>query len=161
MARGRNDANRARRLIALALLALTVAIPAGLVAGTAGAGWEAATTRSRASGVVRITSNRIGGLHPGARRTLTLTLHNPDSKRRVVVRRVRVRDVGTTKRRCAASLRNLRIRQPRFQTFTVRPGGTRKVRALLTMPNTVADACQGAVFKLRYRAETSHPRPSR
>jgi hypothetical protein len=148
-------------LIALALLAFTVAIPAGLVAGTAGAGWEAATTRSRASGVVRITSNRIVGLDPGARRTLTLTLRNRDSKRRVVVRRVRVRDIRTTKRGCAATRRNLRIRQPRFRTFTIRPRGARRVRALLTMPNTVANACQGAVFRLGYRAETTHPRSSR
>src|SRR5262245_56028871 len=158
MARGRNVAGRARRLTALALLASIVAIPIGLVAKTAGAGWQLATTSSRASGRVRITSNRIRGLHPGATRTLTLTLRNQDAKRRIVGRRVLVRDIRTTRYGCAPVRRNLRIRQPRVRAFAIRPRGTRKVKALLTMPNGVANACQGAVFSLRYRAVTRVPR---
>jgi hypothetical protein len=154
MARGRNVVGRARRLSALALLALAVAIPVGLAAKTAGAGWQLATTSSRASGAVRITSNRIRGLYPGATRTLTLTLRNRDAKRRIVVQRVVVRDVRTTKHGCAPVRRNLRIRQPHMRPFAIPPRGTRTVRAVLTLPNTVASTCQGAVFNLRYRAVT-------
>jgi hypothetical protein len=146
--------SRAGRLIALALLTLAVAIPSSVFAGRAGAGWQLATTRSRDAGAVRITSNSIDGLYPAAKRTLLLTLHNPDSKRAVRVRWVRVRDVRTTKDGCAPTNRNLRIRQPRARLFSIRPRGTKRVKALLVMPSSVANACQGAVFQLRYRAAT-------
>jgi hypothetical protein len=148
-------------LTALALLTFIVAIPEGLIATRAGAGWLPATTSSRNSGAVRITSKRVGSLYPGAKRTLILTLRNRNSKHGVEVRRVRVRTVGTTKRGCAPARRNLRIRQPRARMFRIRPRGVRRVTALLTMPNTVADACQGAVFKLRYSAQARTRRPSR
>ncbi len=146
--------SRARRLTALALLTFMAAILAGAIAKRAGAGWLPATTSSRDSGAVRITSKRVGNLYPGARRVLILKLRNPNPKHGVDVRRVRVRNVGTTKRGCAPVRRNLRIRQPRARTIRIRPRGVRRVTALLTMPNTVANACQGAVFKLRYSAET-------
>jgi hypothetical protein len=129
------------------------AIPAGVIARRAGAGWLPATTSSRDSGAVRITSKRVGSLYPGARRVLILTLRNPNPKHGVEVKRVRVRNVGTTKRGCAPARRNLRIRQPHARVFRIRPRSVRRVTALLTMPNGVADACQGAVFKLRYRAQ--------
>ena len=144
----------ARRLIALALLTFAVAIPSSVFAGRAGAGWQLATTRSDGAGRVRITSNHINGLYPGAKRTLLLTLRNRDPKHAVRVQYVRVRDARTTKRGCAPTRRNLRIRQPRARFFTIRPRGVRRVKALLTMPSTVATACQGAVFHLRYRAAT-------
>jgi len=141
-------------LIALALLTFMAAILAGAIARRAGAGWLPATTSSRDSGAVRITSMRVGRLYPGANKVLTLTLRNPNPRHGLAVKRVRVRNVGTTKRGCAATRRNLRIRQPRARTIRIRPRGVRKITALLTMPNTVANACQGAVFKLRYSAQT-------
>ena len=146
--------SRARRLIALALLTLAVAIPSSVFAGRAGAGWQLAMTQSRDAGPVRITSNTIEGLYPGAKKTLFLTLHNRDPKRAVRVRWVRVRDVRTTKDGCAPTNRNLRIRQPRARLFSIRPRGTKRVKALLAMPSSVANACQGAAFQLRYRAAT-------
>jgi hypothetical protein len=148
-------------LTALALLTFMAAIPAGVIARRAGAGWLPATTSSRNSGAVRITSKRVDSLYPGAKRTLILTLRNPNPKHGIEVRRVRVRNVGTSKRGCAAGRSNLRIRQPRARMFRIRPRGVRKVTALLTMPNTVADACQGAVFKLRFSAQARTRRPSR
>jgi hypothetical protein len=156
-----NVGSRARRLTALALLTFMVAIPAGVVARRAGAGWLPATTSSHGSGAVRITSKPVGGLYPGAKRTLILTLRNRNSKYGIEVRRVRVRNVGTTKRGCAPARRNLGIRQPRIQMLRIRPRGVRRVAALLIMPNTVADACQGAVFKLRYSAQARTRRPPR
>ena len=154
MARGLKVDGRARRLIALALLTFMAAILAGVIARRAGAGWLPATTSSRTSGAVRITSRRVGSLYPGAEKVLTLTLRNPNPRHGVDVKRVRVRNVGTTKRGCAPSRRNLRIRQPRARTIRIRPRGIHRVTALLTMPNTVANACQGAVFRLRYSART-------
>ena len=161
MARGLNVASRARRLTALALLTFMVAIPAGVVARRAGAGWLPATTSSHGSGAVRITSKPVGGLYPGAKRALVLTLRNRNSKHGVEVRRVRVRNVGTTKRGCAPAAHNRGLRQPRAQIFRVRPRGVRRVTALLIMPNTVAETCQGAVFKLRYSAQARTRGPQR
>jgi hypothetical protein len=80
-----------------------------------------------------------------------LTIHN-NSKHAVRIRALRVRDVGTTKRGCAPTRRNLTIRKQKPRAFRLQRGATRRVVFLLTMPNTVANACQGAVFDLRYRA---------
>jgi len=154
MARGLKVDSRARRLIALALLTFAAAILAGVIARRAGAGWLPATTSSSNSGAVRITSKRVGSLYPGAKRVLILTLRNPNPRHGLDVKGVRVRNVGTTKRGCTAARRNLRIRQPHARTIRIRPRGVARVTALLTMPNTVANACQGAVFKLRYSAQT-------
>ena len=148
-------------MTALALLTFMVAIPAGVIARRADGGWLPASTSGRDSGAVRMASKRVGRLYPGARRALIVTVRNRNSKHGVEVRRVRVRNVGTTKKGCAAARRNLRIRQPRARMFRLQPRGIRKVTALLIMPNTVADACQGAVFKLRYSAQTRTRRSSR
>ena len=147
MARNVKISSRAGRLIALALLTFAVTVPS-IFADRAGA-WQLAMTRSGDAGPVRISSNHVDGLYPGSKRTLLLTLRNRDPKRAIRVRQVRVRDVKTTKRGCEPSRRNLRAR-----VFTIPPRGIKRVRALLTMPNSVATACQGAVFQLRYRAAT-------
>jgi hypothetical protein len=156
MASGLDLGSRARRLTALALLTFVVCIPAALVAARAPAGWQLATASSRGTGSLRIKSNRVSNLYPGAERKLTLTIRN-NSKHAVRVRALRVRDVGTTKRSCVPTRRNLRIRRQKPGAFRLRSGARRRVAFLLTMPNTVADACQGAVFDLRYKAllETS------
>jgi hypothetical protein len=154
MAGGLEVRSRARRLTALALLAFLVFIPAAFIVARAPAGWQLATERSRSSGSLRIKSNRVTGLYPGAKRKLILTLHNPNSKRSVWIRGVRVRDLGTTKRGCAPVRRNLRIRRQKPRAFRIRPGGTRRVVFVLTMPNTVANACKQAVFHLGYSTRT-------
>jgi hypothetical protein len=84
-----------------------------------------------------------------------LTLHNRDRRHGVRIRRIHVRDVATTKHGCAPSLRNLRIRQYRGRMLTIPPRGRRRVVLRVTMPYTVADACQRATFKLRYAAQTA------
>lgn len=154
MASGLEVRSRASRLSALALLTIAVSIPAALLADRAPAGWQLAYASSHGSGPVRISSNHISGFYPGAKRKLTLTLHNLDRRHSLLVRRVRVREVRTTKRGCAPSRRNLRIRQNGLHDFRIRASGTRRITVVLTMPNTVANACQRAVFKLQYRAQT-------
>ena len=138
------------RLFALALLTFGACLAAAVVVAKATAGWRPASARSHGSGPVRVKSNRVRGLYPGAKKTLTLTLQNSDRKHSVLVRRVRVRDAATSKRGCAASRRNLTIRNPRFRPVRLGPGRSRRVVARLTMPNTVSNACQGATFRLRY-----------
>jgi hypothetical protein len=152
MAVGSELSSRARKLVLLALLPLAV-IAALLVARNAFARWEPASARITGSVRVRITSKRVTGLYPGAVRSLVLTLHN-HSRRRVAVRRIRIHEVSTRNVGCSASSRNLTIRQPARRTLRLGPWGTRRVTVPITMPSTVADACQGAVFTLRYTAQT-------
>ena len=160
MAAGSKASSKVRHLVLLALLALA-ATAAVVGARDALARWQPAATQSEASGRVRITSKRVLDLYPGARKNLILAMRNPDPRHRVVVRRVHVRDVATTKRGCAPSRRNLRIHQYSGPPLTIRAEGIRRVVVRLTMPNTVADACQRAVFKLRYTAQTATDRRSR
>ncbi len=148
--------NRARRITALALFTFAASIAAGLIAGTAPGGWEPAGARGQSVGRVPITGDHVTGLYPGAKRKLTLTLHNSDPDHTIVVRAVRIRDIRTTKRSCAPSPRNLSI-EHRSGTFRIGAGGARHISVLLVMPNTVANACQGAVFKLRFVAQTGVP----
>jgi len=146
--------SRVSRIIVLALLALSLTGPAVLLGDrTASAGWQLVPSGS--SPLVRITSNDdTTGLYPGVSKELILTLHNTDPKHGIVVRRVRVRDIATTKRGCAPTRRNLAIRQYKGAPLRIPPGRTRTVSALLSMPNTVSDACQRATFRLRYTART-------
>jgi hypothetical protein len=136
--------SRVSRLAVLALLAL----PLG--DRTATGGWQ--TVPPGASGV-RITGKRVVGLYPSTRKELHLTLHNSNRRHSVLVDRLRVRDVGTTKKGCLPSPRNLAIRQYRGAPIRIPAGGARTVTVLLLMPNTVAQACQRAVFGLRFTAD--------
>jgi hypothetical protein len=152
MTAGSELSSRARKAILLVLLPLAaMAVLVGV--RNASARWQQASARSVGSPRVRITSTRVTGLYPGATRKLVLTLHNR-SHRRLVVGTVRVRIVSTTKPGCAASPANLAVRQPARRKLRLRPGGSRRITLRMTMPNSVADACQGAVFKLRYTAKT-------
>lgn len=148
---GSDSSSRARNTTLLALLALTAAI-AAVATGDAFARWGSARTEGTGGGHVRITSNRVVGLYPGARRRLLLMLHNTDRRRSISIAGVRVSTVATSKRGCKPSRRNLRIRPYRGPAFTIRPRNTRRLSLQLSMPNTVASACQSAVFKLRYTA---------
>ena len=152
IAAGSELSSRARKAILLALLPLAaIAVLAGV--RNASAHWQRASARSVGSPRVRITSNRVTGLYPGATGNLVLTLRNR-SRHRLVVRRIRVRIVSTTKPGCEPSPSNLAIRQPSRRKLRLRPRGRRRVTVQMAMPNSVADACQGAVFKLRYTART-------
>ena len=135
--------SRVSRLAVLALLAL----PLG--DGVAAGGWQRVP---RGASAVRITGNRVVGLYPTTRKELHLTLHNANRSHSGLVDRLRVRDVGTTKKGCLPSRRNLAIWQYRGAPIRIPAGGRRKVTVLLFMPNTVAQACQRAVFRLRYTA---------
>ena len=145
--------SRVGRIIVLALLALSLTGPAVVLGERSGAaGWQLVPSGS--SPRVRITDNPVTGLYPGVSKELILTLHNTDPKHDIVVRHVRIRDIATTKRGCAPTRRNLTIRQYKGAALRIPPGRTRTVSVLLSMLNTVSDACQRATFKLRYTART-------
>ncbi len=144
--------SRVSRITVLALLALSLTGPAVVLGERTGAaGWELVPSRS--SPLVRITSNRVLGLYPGMSKELTLTLRNSNTRHSIVVRRLRVRDIATTKPGCAPSVRNLAIRQYKGAPIRIARGRARSVTVLLSMPNTVSDACRRATFSLRYTAQ--------
>jgi hypothetical protein len=151
MAAGSELSSRARKLVLLALLSLA-ATAALFGVRNAFARWQPASARSKSSGPVKITSNRITGLYPGARKLLVLTLRNR-TRRRLALWRIRVHTVSTTTAACAASSDNLVVQQPAKRILRLRPHGRRRIAVTISMPNTVADSCQGAVFKLRYTTQ--------
>jgi hypothetical protein len=145
--------SRVSRIYVLALLALPLTVPAaGFGARTGAGGWQVVPDKT--SRLVRITDNRVTDLYPGVSKELILTLRNSDPKHGIVVRHVRVRDVATTNRGCTPTRRNLAIRQYKGAPIRIGPGLTRTVSVLLSMPNTVSDACQRVTFRLRYTART-------
>jgi hypothetical protein len=144
--------SRVSRIIVLALLALSLTGPAVVLGDRTGAaGWQLVPNGS--SPLVRITSNHVRGLYPGMSKELTLTLRNSDPRHSIVVRRLRVRDIATTNPGCAPSARNLAIQQHRGAAIRIPRGRARSVTVLLSMPNTVSDACRRATFSLRYTAQ--------
>ncbi len=152
--------SRAGRAALLALLA-GVAVAGVLGAPGALAGWHSAAASAHGGARLRITSKPVLGLYPGATRKLTLMVHNPDRRRSILVYRLRVRNTSTSRRGCAASRRNLAIRQYAKRPFVISPHGTRRVVVRLAMPYTVANACQRAVFRLRYSARVVTRKRSR
>jgi hypothetical protein len=143
--------SRVSRIYMLALLALPLTVPAAVYGARTGAGgWQLVPDKT--SPLVRITDNHVIGLYPGISKELILTLQSTDPKHSIVVRRVRVRDIETTNKHCAPARRNLAIRQYKGAPIRIPPGEARDVTVLLSMPNTVSDACQRAMFRLRYTA---------
>ncbi len=134
----------------LALLALPLTVPAAVYGARTG-GWQ--LVPGKTSPLVRITDNHVIGLYPGVSKELILTLQSSDPKHGIVVRRVRVRDIATTNRGCAPARRNLAIRQYKDAPIRIPPGQTSTVTVLLSMPNTVSDACERATFRLRYTTQ--------
>jgi hypothetical protein len=140
---------RASRIGLLALFAFPLAAPAAVLGDQIGPPrWHSVASAN--SGPIPIASKHVTGLYPGAKKDLILIVRNPNRNRSITIRRLRVRDVATTRRGCAPSVRNLQIRQYRGPAIHIPAGGARDVRVILTMPNTVADACQRATFRLRY-----------
>src|ERR687883_339072 len=107
------------------LAAVTITAAAASLGATAlppALGWlHARVVRSDRSLIVRISSERIVGLYPGAKRELVVTFHNRSKRRTTVVRDLHVGDVVTTNRRCAGTRRNLRIRQYGGPPIRLRP----------------------------------------
>lgn len=143
---------RASRIGLLALFAFPVAAPAAVL-GEQLVGpprWHS-VARGK-SDAIPIESNRVTGLYPGATKDLILTLRNPNPSHSIGIRRLRIRDVATTRHGCAPSAQNLELRQYTGPPISIAAGGRQSVTVQLTMPNTVVDACKHATFKLRFSA---------
>jgi hypothetical protein len=132
----------------LAVAAPTVAI--GLVLVLAAPGAVRRTGPAAANAPVRPplrVSGSVRGLYPGAHLRLRLTVRNGRGfPIRVVSLKVRV---GNASRSCRRrQLRVGRLRRP----LVVRAHRSRRTALPVTMLRSAPDACQGAVFPLKFRA---------
>ena len=149
---GSDSSSRARNRTLLALLSLFAAI-AAMGSGCTFRNWTGATAQITGGASVKITSPRVTNLYPGAQRRLLLVLGNGDPRRSALVERVLVSVASTTKTGCAPSAQNLRVDPYLGPRVTVPPHSVLRLSLVLTMPNTVSNACQGATFNLRYTAQ--------
>jgi hypothetical protein len=90
---------------------------------------------------------RVGGLYPGALKTMRVKVRNPYAFP-IRIRRLRA-SVGAARPGCTAA--NLQVRRARANVV-VRPRRTVRVRLRVRMRPSAPEACQGARFPLRFRA---------
>ena len=100
---------------------------------------------------VTVTSRPVTGLYPGATKTLALGIKSTYSfPVRITAVKTKVA-AATTRPGCAGTRTNLLISH-RGGAFLVKPKKTAAVVMTVVMPPTVADACQGATFKITFTA---------
>ena len=102
-----------------------------------------------------VSGSTVGRLYPGARRDLTLVVTNPYHFP-IRLTAVSGRLVSTSRRTCAVSTRNLTVGRyagpPGLPLRIAARGRARIGHLTITMPATVANACQGVTFTLRLSA---------
>src|SRR5690242_945367 len=100
---------------------------------------------------VSVTATSATGLYPGATRAMTLQIKNTypyPIKITAVQAKVAV---ATNRPGCAGTRTNLTVTH-RGRAFTINPRKAAPVIMTVVMPRTVADACQGATFKITFTA---------
>ncbi|MEU4618913.1 hypothetical protein AB0G04_02880 [Actinoplanes sp. NPDC023801] len=134
-----------------------------VAAGTAVACvWVAAGSRTEASEVdlarlgafsFEVTGSPMEKFHPGAVRRTRVTIANPYPFA-IRVRQVDARVTGSSKWRCRPTAANLTIGGYLGSLPLTVPAYGRKTAGEfeVTMPHTVADACQRATFRLAFSA---------
>jgi hypothetical protein len=135
-----------------------------LAAGTALAcAWVAAGWRTEASEVdfaersafaFEVTGSPMEQFHPGAVRHTRVTIANPYPFA-IRVRQVEARVTGSSKSQCKVAPANVTIGRYRGDLPLIVPARGRKSAGEfeVTMPNTVADGCQRAIFRLTFSAQ--------
>ncbi|WP_285471460.1 hypothetical protein [Actinoplanes sp. NBRC 101535] len=100
-----------------------------------------------------VSSTPVVDLHPGAAKRTRLTFANPYPFS-ISVRSVGAAVASTSKRSCKPAAANLRIGQYLGSLpLNVPARGRRSAGELeVTMPNSVADACQRTTFQLKITA---------
>jgi hypothetical protein len=89
---------------------------------------------------------QVGGLYPGARKPLSLVVHNRSAKV------IHVRSITTRVRDARAGCSGKNVRVGRYRgRLRVGPHGWRRVSVQIRMLRTAPDACKKAVFRLRFR----------
>jgi hypothetical protein len=100
---------------------------------------------------VTVTAPPVTGLYPGAGRAFTLQIRNTYPYP-VRVTAVKAKVAAATNRPgCAGTQTNLTVTH-KGGAFAIKPKKAAAVIMTVVMPKTVADACQGATFKITFTA---------
>ena len=103
---------------------------------------------------VTVTSVPVTGLYPGVARTLTVRVKNPYTWR-IKVPSLRAKPAAATSRAgCAGIPANL-VLSRRSRAIIIMPKKTGTILLTVTMPRTVANACQGATFRISLTARAT------
>lgn len=98
---------------------------------------------------VSVTSTPVTGLYPGASRKLTLRIKNTYTYP-VKVASVKTKLATATSRAgCAGTPANLLVSRP-AGAIAIKPKRTAALVMTVVMPPSVADACQGATFRITF-----------
>ena len=99
-----------------------------------------------------ITGVPVTGLYPGATRPITVKISNPYGfPIKVATPRATV-VVATNRAGCTGASSNLQVAATGLRTVAIRARKAKTVTMRVTMPATVANACQGATFTLSFRS---------
>ena len=99
-----------------------------------------------------IKATPVAGLYPGATKTLTLRVTNPYGYS-IRVLPVKAAVVRTTNRAgCLGIPANVTVSTRGVKAAVIKRKATRTVTLHVTMPKTVADACQSATFRISFKA---------
>jgi hypothetical protein len=140
-----------KRLLFLTLGALAVAIAVASLSdlGQAGATNLDLIAAKRGFG---IKATPVPGLYPGATKALTLRVTNPYGYS-IRVLPVTAAVVRTTNRSgCLGIPANVSVSTRGIKAAVIKRKATKTLTLHVTMPKTVADACQGATFRITFRA---------
>jgi len=98
----------------------------------------------------------ISGLFPGAHLNLPVLVTNQNSQD-IKVMQIQITVTGTDKADCSTGTTNLQPTNYTGPGFVVARNSTVTVLMPITMPGSVANACQGATFQLRYSGSAVKP----
>jgi hypothetical protein len=100
---------------------------------------------------VSVTSTPVTGLYPGASKALTLRIKNTYAYP-VKITSVKTKLAAATSRPgCGGTRQNLLVSR-KGKAITIKPKKTASLIMTVVMPSTVADACQGATFRITFTA---------
>jgi hypothetical protein len=96
----------------------------------------------------------VTGLYPGAARSLTVKVTNPYAfPIKVAPLRAKVR--SSNRAGCTGAASNLTVVAASPRSAAIRARASKSVVLRVTMPGTVANACQGATFALSFSARAT------
>jgi hypothetical protein len=97
----------------------------------------------------------VTGLYPGAVRPMTLKLTNTYPYSIAVAAPIATVAATTNKAGCTGIAANLGITPAGIRRLVIASHKSKTVVIQVAMPPTVADACQGATFKISFRAKAT------
>jgi hypothetical protein len=135
--------------------AVVLAAAAGVTShvATSGASPDRGTMELIASvqHAVSVTATSVTGLYPGSTKAMTLQIKNTYPYP-VKITAVKAKVSAATNRPgCTGARTNLTVTH-RGGAFAIKPRKSTPVIMTVMMPKTVADACQGATFKITFTA---------